>query len=147
MHPAGQDRALAPGDARGHHHALGRSRRAVIERGVGQLHPGKTRDLGLELEQDLQRALRDFRLIGRVAGQEFRALDQVVHRRRHVVAIGPGAAEEGTVPGRLVLTGIGGEAAFHLLLAAHIGQVHRPRQAGAGRRVGEQGVNVRRADH
>ena len=33
--------------------------------------PVSARDLGLELEQDLQRALRDLRLIGRVAGEEF----------------------------------------------------------------------------
>jgi hypothetical protein len=36
------------------------------------------RDLRLELEQHLQRALRDFRLIGRVGGQELAALDQVI---------------------------------------------------------------------
>jgi hypothetical protein len=52
--------------------------RAVIHRGVGDLHAGQQRHLGLEFEQILQRALRDFRLIGRVAGEEFRTLDQMI---------------------------------------------------------------------
>jgi hypothetical protein len=45
----------------------------------------------------LQRALRDFRLIGRVAGQELRTLDQMIHRRRDMVLVGARAAEEGMV--------------------------------------------------
>ena len=48
----------------------------------------------LELEQYLQRALRDFRLIGRVAGEEFGALDQVIDARRHVMTVGAGTDEE-----------------------------------------------------
>ena len=78
----------------GHHHRLGAGGRAVVHRGVGHLQAGQGRDLGLELEQHLQRALGDLRLVGRVAGQEFRALDEVVDAGRHVVAIGAGAAEE-----------------------------------------------------
>ena len=67
-------------------------------RGVGDRHAGQRRHLGLELEQGLQRALGDLRLVGRVAGQELRPLDDVVDAGRHMVAIGPGAAEER--PGR-----------------------------------------------
>jgi hypothetical protein len=52
------------------------------------------RDLGLEFEQHLQRALRDFRLIGRVGGQELAALDQVIDAGRDMVAIGPCPQEE-----------------------------------------------------
>ena len=69
-------------------------------RGVGHRQAGQGRDLGLELEQHLQRALGDLRLVGRVAGQELRALDDVVDAGRHVVAIGAGAAEERPRAGR-----------------------------------------------
>ena len=58
-------------------------------------HP---RHLRLELEQHLQRALRDFRLIGRVGGEELAALDQVIDRGRHVVPIGPAPRKNGTSP-------------------------------------------------
>ncbi len=68
--------------------------RAVVHGGVGDLHAGEVRDLGLELEQVLQRALRNLRLVGRVGGQELRALDQVIDGRRDVMAIGAGADEE-----------------------------------------------------
>ena len=39
--------------------------------------------------------MRDFRLVGRVAGEEFAALDQMVDARRDMVAIGAAAEEEG----------------------------------------------------
>ena len=55
---------------------------------------GEVGDLGLELEQVLQRALGDLRLIGRVGGQELGALDEVIDARRHMVAVGAGADEE-----------------------------------------------------
>src|SRR5690606_26702456 len=70
MHPARDDGLVAAGHAGGHQHALGHGGRAVIEGGVGDFHAGQVRDLGLELVQVLQGPLRDFRLIGRVAGQE-----------------------------------------------------------------------------
>ena len=43
----------APGDAMGHQHRLDRRGRAVIHRGVGDIHAGQRRDLGLELENRL----------------------------------------------------------------------------------------------
>ena len=94
MQPAREHRLAALGDAVRHQHRLGGAGRAVVHRGVRHLHAGERRDLGLELEQILQRALRDLGLVGRVAGQELGALDQVVDARRHVVLVGAGADEE-----------------------------------------------------
>ena len=91
MQAAGEHRLLPLGDAVRHQHRLGGRGRAVIHRGVGDLHAGQQRDLGLELEQILQRALRDLGLIRRVGGEEFRALDQVIDARRHVVLVGAGS--------------------------------------------------------
>ncbi len=66
---------------------------AVIHRGIGHIHAGQQGHLGLELEQILQRALRHFRLVGRVGGEELAALDQVIDRGRDMVPIGAGAQE------------------------------------------------------
>ncbi len=85
---------LAPRDPPRHADRLPAGGRAVIHRSVGDLAAVEPRDLGLELEQDLQRALRDLRLIGRVAGQELAALDQMIDARRDMVAIGAAAEEE-----------------------------------------------------
>ena len=94
MQAAGEHRLPPPGQAVGHQHGLGGRGRAVIHGGVGDLHAGQVRDLGLELEQVLQRALRNLGLVGRVGGEELGALDQVIDARRHVMAIGAGADEE-----------------------------------------------------
>ena len=100
MQPA-REHGLAPlGDAMRHQRRLGAGGRAVIHGGVGDLHAGEHGDLRLELEQILQRALRYLRLIGRVAGQELRALDQMIDARRNVMLIGAGADEEGRARGR-----------------------------------------------
>ena len=85
--------------------ALGRGGGAVVERGVGNIHAGELSHLGLELEQHLQRALGDFGLVRGVGGQKLRALDEVIHRGRHMVSIGPGAAEEGPRPRRPITSG------------------------------------------
>ena len=100
MQAAGEHRLAAPGDAVRHQHGLGAGGRAVVHRGVRHLHAGEQRHLGLELEQVLQRALGDLRLIGRVGGEELAALDQVIDGRRHVVAVGAGADEERHRAGR-----------------------------------------------
>jgi hypothetical protein len=65
-----------------HHDRLPAGGRAVVHRGVGDFAAVKPRHLGLEFEQGLQRPLRDLRLIGRVAGQELAALDQMVDAGR-----------------------------------------------------------------
>ena len=103
MEAAREDDLVLAGQPPRHQHGLGGGGRAVIHRGVGDLHAGQVRDLGLELEQHLQRALRHFRLVGRVGGQPFGALDQVIDGRRDVVAIGAGADEERPVARGVVL--------------------------------------------
>ncbi len=74
MDGAGDDHAVAAGDAHGHHGGLGAGGGAVVHRRVGDVHAGELADHGLELEDGLQRALRDFRLVGRVGGEELAAL-------------------------------------------------------------------------
>ena len=119
--------------------------RAVVHRGVGDLHAGQRRDLRLEFEQDLQRALRDLRLIGRVAGEEFRALDQVidaspahgVRRRRR---------RERTAPSRprrlrAASAAMRRSTAISLLRERHVEQAVDPLVGG---NVGEQRVDRRR---
>jgi hypothetical protein len=91
---AGEQDAVAPGQATRHQHSFSRRRGAVIHRGVGDLHAEKMGDLGLELEQHLQGALRHLRLVGRVGCKPLGPLDQVIDRGGHVVAIGTGTDEE-----------------------------------------------------
>ena len=93
---------MAAGDADGHHHGFRRAGRPVVHAGVGHVHAGELGDHGLELEDGLQRALRDLGLVGRVAGQELAALDQRIDDDRAVVAIGAGAQKAGVVDGILL---------------------------------------------
>ena len=76
---------LVLGDPVRHGHGLGPGRRLVEQRGVGQLHPGQVHDHLLEVEQDLEPALADLGLVGRVGGVPARVLQNVPedHRRRH----------------------------------------------------------------
>jgi hypothetical protein len=69
----------------------------VVHRRIGDVAAEQARDLRLEFEEHLQRALRDFRLVRRVAGQELAALNDMVDAGRHMMAIGAAAQEEGHV--------------------------------------------------
>ena len=84
---AREHRALAAGDAGRHRHRFPARGRSVVERGIRHRTAIETRHLRLELEQHLERALRDFRLIRRVGGQEFAALNNVIHARWHMMLI------------------------------------------------------------
>ena len=99
VEPARKHRLAAPRDPPRHRDRLPAGGRAVVHRGVGDVAAVEPRDLGLELEQALERALGDFGLIGRVAGQELAALDQVIDAGRDMVAIGAAADEEGRIAG------------------------------------------------
>ena len=78
----GREDRLAPlGDPRRHANRFPARGRAVVHRGIGNVAAEQSRHLRLEFEQHLQRALRDFGLVGRVGGQEFAALDEVVDTR------------------------------------------------------------------
>ena len=70
MKATGQHRLFAACDAMRHEHGFGCAGRAIIHGGIGHIHAGEQSNLRLEFKKILQRALRDFRLIGRVAGQK-----------------------------------------------------------------------------
>ena len=53
-----------------HQNRFGDGRAPVIERGVGDIHTCELGDVGLELENSLQRALGNLRLIRRIRGIE-----------------------------------------------------------------------------
>ena len=141
MQAAGEHRLPPPCQAVGHEHGLGGRGRAVIHGGVGDLHAGQVGDLGLELEEVLQRALRNLGLVGRVAGEELGALDQVIDARRHVMAIGAGADEERHGAGGDVARGHGAEQPFNLDLAFRGRQVEQAAQPLVRRDVGEEIVD------
>ena len=103
VQPAGQDHFLPARHARRHDGGLGAGRGAVIHGGVCHIHGGHRRNLGLEFEQGLQRALRDFWLVGRIGRQEFRALDHHVYRSRNMMLVGARPDKERTGRGRPVL--------------------------------------------
>ena len=147
MQRPGQDRAVAAGQALGHQHRFGGGGRAFVHRRVGDLHAGQHRHLGLELEQELERALADFRLVRRVGGQELAALDQVIDRRRNMMAIGPAAQERRPRPGRAILCRHRRHRPLDFELALVIRQIQQAVDAGGGRDVAEQFVDRRRADH
>src|SRR5262249_7263731 len=104
------------------------------------------RDLGLELEQHLQRALRDLRLVGRVRGQELTALDQVIDRRRHVMAIDAGADEARNRARDDVLGGHGGERALDLELALGLREIEQAVEARGSGHIGKERIDRGDAD-
>ncbi len=107
---------------------------------------GQHRHLGLELEQVLQRALGDLRLIGRVGGEELRALDQVIDARRHVMLVGAGADEERHRSGRRVLRSELAQHPLDLHLALGCGQLDEALEPLVLRNIGEQRIDVGDAD-
>ena len=68
-------------------HGFGQRRRAVIVAGVAHLHSHQAANHRLVLEDRLQNTLAEFRLIGRIGGVEFAALEDVVDRRRNEVSV------------------------------------------------------------
>ncbi len=143
---AEQQRLLPPRDAMRHQHRFGRRRRAVIHGGVGHFHAGERRDLGLELEQILQRSLRDLRLIGRVRRHEFGALDNVIDGCGHMMLIGAAADEEGHRASRGVAPGQLAERPLDRHLALMAGQSFDPVDEEFGGNVGKQRVDGVDAD-
>ena len=132
-------------DALRHQHGLSRRGRAVVERGVRHFHAGHERHLRLEFEQILQRTLRDLRLIRRIRGEKFRALDQVIHRCGDMMPVGAGAAEERDRSCRDVLSRYSRQRALDLEFALRVGK-RRERFAADHRflrHVAEQSIDVR----
>ena len=98
---------VASGEAHGHHDGFGGAGGAVVHGGVGDLHAGELADHGLELEDGLQGALGDLRLIGRVGGEPLAARDERIDDHGAVVVVGAGA-EKDVIAGA-VLGGAGAE--------------------------------------
>ncbi len=146
MEPARQHGAAAARDAVRHHHRFAGGGRPVVHRGVGDIHAGQQRHLGLELEQILQRALRHLRLVRRVGSEEFAALDQVVDRGWDVVTIGAGAEEAGARPGAEILRRQSRHVALHFQLALERRQIDRRLQPRRIRYVAVERIDRRHAD-
>ena len=74
-----------------HGHRLGAGGCLVQQRGIGNLEPGQIADHGLEVQQRLEPALADFRLIGGVGGVPGRVFQDVAldrgGRHRTVIAL------------------------------------------------------------
>ncbi len=98
-----QDRLRPAGDPPRHADRFPACGRAIVHRRIGDFTAKQPRDLRLEFEQHLQRALRDFRLVRRVGGQELAALDEVVDRRRDVMLVAPQPRKNGTSPATMFL--------------------------------------------
>ena len=69
------------------------------KRRIGDFHARQAADRGLIFECRLQRALRRFRLVGRIGGVEFSAAGERANRRRDVVVIKSSAAKIDEVGG------------------------------------------------
>ena len=146
MQPTRQHGLLAPRDPVRHQHRFAARGRAVVHRGVGDIHAGQQRHLRLELEQHLQRALRDFRLIRRVARQELGALDQVIDARRHVMPVRAGADEERHRAGSGVARGEPADLALDRDLALRQREGRQFLEQLAARHIGKEVVDRTDAD-
>ena len=90
-HEAGR---IGAGEAAGHRHRLGGGGRLVEQRGVGDREPGQLADHGLEVEQRLQPALADLRLVRGVRGVPGGVLEHVAADDRRGVGIGVPHADQ-----------------------------------------------------
>ena len=91
MHGARHEHAAAAREALGHEHGLGGGGRAVPHGCVGHVLTGKLGDERLKFEDGLQSALADFRLVGRIRGEEFAAQQDRVGDHGTQVVINAGA--------------------------------------------------------
>ena len=104
-----------------HGNGLGRGGRAVVVRGVGNVHAGQLADHGLEFKGALQNALTDLGLIGRVAGEQLFAGGDGFDNGGDEVAVSARAAKNGLE--NAVLLGHGGDGLAHLKLAEPLGDI------------------------
>ncbi len=142
------DLALLPaGDPARHGHRFPARGRAVVHRRIGDRAAIEPRDLRLEFEQHLERALRDFGLVGRIGGQELAALDDVIDAGRDMVLVRSCPEKERRVGcGKVLLA-----QPPHMLFDRHFAGVHRQAFNRAGKPrclgyIGEQRIDIRRAD-
>ena len=118
-------------DTVAHVHGLGRRRRLVQQRRVGAVEPREVHHHGLEVEQRLQAALRNLRLIRGVGGVPARVLQDVAlddrRRDRVVVAEADHGARDAVAPGQLC------QLPQHVALCAAFRKVRRDLRADRGR--------------
>ena len=143
---AGDNRLASSGEPVGHQHRFAAGGRAVVHRRVGDLHAGEVRHLRLELEQNLERALRDFRLVGRVAGQELGTLDEMVDGRRYVALVGARAEKERDRAGRDAQVGHRAQSPLDRHFAHGQRHVEQTLDPLVGGNVGKQRVDVGNAN-
>jgi len=98
---AGNQYPRASRDAFRHQHSFRRRRRAIPHRSVRDLLARQLAHEGLKLKDRLERALRDFRLIWRVRGQKFTALDDCVRHNRAKVVV-DARSEKTRIPKRIL---------------------------------------------
>ena len=103
-----------------HGDRLGGGCRAVIVRGVGDIHAGQLADHGLEFERPLQYALADLRLIGGIARHKLLTGRDGLHDGGNEMTVAARAAQNG--PEDPVLFGQCGHPFAHLQLAQTGGQ-------------------------
>ena len=139
-------RRLSAGGRVRHSHRLRSRRRLVQQRGIGDGHPGQVADHGLEVEQRLKPALREFGLIRRVGSIPTRVLQHIAldHRRgmRSVVAL----PDQWTQ--KLVLSGKTAKFLDHGVLADRVRQPLHRRDADVRRhRLRGERLQALRADN
>jgi hypothetical protein len=141
----GKDGSFGAGEAERHVHRLGRRRRLVEQRRVGDRHAGQVAHHGLEIQQRLQPSLRQLRLIGRVGGVPARVLQHVALDHRRDMGAVIALSDQRFLP-RV-------QRRQRAQLREHARLVHRRRQLGGGRPDGGrhraigQIIQRRGADH
>ena len=137
-----QNRLAPLGDAPRHADRFPAGGRPVIHGGVGDVAAQQPRDLRLEFEQHLQRALRDFGLVRRIGGQELAALDQMIDAGGNMMLVGARPQEEGRFPRRQILARQRGHVPLDRHLAGMVGKARDGAgQPGFGGHVDEQVVD------
>jgi hypothetical protein len=153
MRVAGDDEGAALGldRAHGQRHRLGGSRGLVEHGGVGNRHAGEVAHHGLEVDQRLHAALRNFGLVGRVGRVPGGVLQDVAQdhagRVRAVVALADEALEQLVLGGDCLELGqrgvLGGRGRQVHGLAARDGARHDAVDEGAARGLADHRQHVR----
>ncbi len=115
-----QDDAVAARLGLGHQAGLGHGVAALVEAGVAHVHPRQAADAALVLEDGLQHALGHLGLVGRVAGVELAAVEQVADDAGAVVVVNPRAQVSSPA---CRCSGSGLLRRWKLVLQLHLGQV------------------------
>ena len=103
-----------------HHHGFGRGGGTVVERSIRDVHASQFGHHALVFKNVVERALRDFRLIRSIAGQELRPLDKVLYNGWRIVVV---ASCTGKHRQRCIQLGQGMKIFAELYFALCLGQV------------------------